>query len=176
MQKIKITLPDGSVKEFDKGVTSKEIALSIGKRLAEDAVAPSVNNEVKYLQSPVNDDASIKIITLKSKEGLDALRHSLAHLLAAAVMEIYPNTKRTIGPPIENGFYYDFEFENPITEADLPKIEKKMQEILPTWDKFERSEHSAAEAKREFHNNPFKIELIEEFSKDGKKISFYKSG
>ncbi|MBI1936348.1 threonine--tRNA ligase [Candidatus Woesearchaeota archaeon] len=174
--KIKITLPDGSVREYPKGTTAEEIASGIGKRLGEDAVLAKVNDKIKDLHDPINEDTNIKIITLKDKEGLDALRHSVAHLLAAAVMELWPNTKRTIGPPIENGFYYDFEFEAPISEEDLPKIESKMRGILPTWDRFERSEHSAADAKREFHGNQFKIELIEELSKDGKKLSFYKSG
>jgi len=111
-----------------------------------------------------------------NKQDLDALRHSLAHLLAAAVMEIWPDTKRTIGPPIENGFYYDFQFKIPIHEDDLPKIEKKMRAILPKWDEFTKKDLTASEAKKEFANNPFKIELIEEFSKDGKKLSLYKSG
>jgi len=111
-----------------------------------------------------------------TKQDLDALRHSLAHLLAAAVMELWPDTKRTIGPPIENGFYYDFQFKKPIHEDDLPKIEKKMQQILPKWDEFTKKDLTASEAKKEFKDNPFKIELIEEFSKGGKKISFYKSG
>src|SRR3989338_8752288 len=176
MTKIKITLPDGSVREYAKGATAKEIAASIGKRLGDDAVLARVNDKVIDALEPINEDANIKIITLKDKEGLDALRHSVAHLLAAAVLELFPETKRTIGPHIENGFYYDFEFKNPITESDMQKIEGKMRDILPTWDKFERSEHSAAEAKKEFHGNEFKIELIEEFSKDGKKVSFYKSG
>jgi len=111
-----------------------------------------------------------------TKQDLDALRHSLAHLLAAAVMDLWPDTKRTIGPPIENGFYYDFQFKNPIREEDLPKIEKKMREILPSWDNFSKQELTASEAKKKFKDNPFKIELIDEFSKDGEKISFYKSG
>src|SRR3989344_3976607 len=109
MTKIKITLPDGSVHEHNKGITGAEIALSIEKRLAEDAVAIKVNDSIKDIHAPISEDASISIITLKSKEGLDCLRHSIAHLLAAAVMELFPDTKRTIGPPIENGFYYDFE-------------------------------------------------------------------
>ena len=111
-----------------------------------------------------------------SKQDLDALRHSLAHLLAAAVMELYPGTKRTIGPSIENGFYYDFQFKKPLHEDDLPKIEKKMCNILPKWDKFIRKDLTATEAKKEFKDNPFKQELIDEFSKGGKKVSFYKSG
>jgi threonyl-tRNA synthetase len=114
----------------------------------------------------------------QSKElNLDHLRHSLAHLLAAAVTELWPDTKRAIGPAIENGFYFDFKFSKPISDADLPKIEKKMREIIKTWDKFEHHELTAAEAKKEYPKNQFKHELIEEFSENGKKkVSFYKSG
>ena len=176
MPTIKVTLPDGSVHEHPRGITAGEIALKIGKRLAEDAVAAKVNGELKDLDSHINEDAALQIITLKNSEGLDCLRHSIAHLLAAAVMEMWPDTKRTIGPPIENGFYYDFEFTHKISEEDLPKIEAKMREILPAWDKFERSEHSSADAKKEFHDNKFKLELIDEFSSEGKKLTFYKSG
>ena len=104
------------------------------------------------------------------------MRHSLAHLLAAAVMEMWPNTKRTIGPAIDNGFYFDFEFETPITQEDLPKIEKKMRQILPSWTTFERSELSKEEAKKEFEGNEFKCELIDEFSSEGQTLTFYKSG
>ena len=174
--KIKITLPDGSVREYKRGITGNEVALDVGKRLAEDAVLVKVNDKIIDLFEPINEDSALQIITLKDKEGLDALRHSLAHLLAAAVMELWPNTKRTIGPAIDNGFYYDFEFENPISEEDLPKIEAKMREILPKWDKFTRYELTASEAKKEFPNNQFKHELIDEFSKGNKKVSFYKSG
>jgi len=110
------------------------------------------------------------------KEDLEALRHSVAHLLAAAVMELYPDTKRTIGPAIENGFYYDFEFKKPLHEDELRNIEKKMRQILPSWDKFERQEISIGEARKEFKDNEFKLELIDEFSKTDKKLSFYKSG
>src|SRR3989344_5024925 len=176
MTHIKITLPDGSVKDFSKGATAAEIAKSIGRRLAEDAVAAKVNGNLTDLNAPINEDANFQAITLNDKEGLDCLRHSLAHLLAAAVMELWPDTKRTIGPAIENGFYFDFEFSKPITEDDLPKIEAKMREILPKWDGFERHELSAAEAKKEYPHNQFKHELIDEFSQGGKKLSFYKSG
>ncbi|HLC61122.1 MAG TPA: threonine--tRNA ligase [Candidatus Nanoarchaeia archaeon] len=176
MTHIKINFPDGSVKDYIKGITAGEIAMQISPRLAEEAVVAKINNELKDLSYPINEDSTLQILKLKDKEGLDALRHSVAHLLAAAIMEIYPNTKRTIGPAIENGFYFDFEFEKPITEEDLAKIENKMREILPNWDKFERHELSAAEAKKEYPNNQFKHELIDEFSKGNKKISFYKSG
>ena len=109
-------------------------------------------------------------------EKLQSVRHSLAHLLAAAVLKLWPDTKRTIGPSIENGFYFDFEFSQPLSDKDLPKIEKMMRKILPTWDKFERSELTAIEAKKEYPGNPYKIELIDEFTADGSKVSFYKSG
>ncbi len=110
------------------------------------------------------------------QEKLHNTRHSLAHLLAAAVLELYPNAKRTIGPAIDNGFYFDFEFSTPISDTDLPKIEKTMRKILPTWTTFEKSELSADEAKKEYPENPYKHELIDEFTKDGQKVTFYKSG
>jgi threonyl-tRNA synthetase len=110
-------------------------------------------------------------------EQLQNIRHSLAHLLAAAVLKLWPDAKRAIGPAIEDGFYFDFEFSRPISEADLLKIEKKMRELLPTWSTFTRHELTAEEAKKEYPNNPYKHELIDEFSEGGKKkVSFYKSG
>ncbi len=107
---------------------------------------------------------------------LDNLRHSAAHLLAAAVMKMWPNTKRAIGPSIEDGFYFDFEFDEPISEKDFPKIEKTMKQIVKTWDGFERHELSPDEAKKEYPGNPYKHELIDEFSGKGEKLTFYKSG
>lgn len=107
---------------------------------------------------------------------LEHLRHSLAHLLAAAVLEMYPDAKRTIGPAIEDGFYYDFEFSTPISETELPRLEKRMRKILTTWKEFERIAVSADEARKEFSDNPYKTELINEFSKDGQNLTFYKSG
>lgn len=111
-----------------------------------------------------------------NNQALEHLRHSCAHLMAAAVMELWPETKRTIGPAIEDGFYFDFEFSRPISEEDLTKIEAKMREILPSWNEFSRHELSAEEAKKEFADNPYKQELIEEFSSKGEKLLFYKSG
>ncbi len=109
-----------------------------------------------------------------SDEKLEHIRHSLAHLLAAGVLELWPDTKLTIGPVIENGFYYDFEFTEPISEDDLPKIEKKMREILKTWDKFEREEISEKEAKKLFAGKLYKLELIKEYA--GQELTLYKSG
>ena len=95
------------------------------------------------------------------EKNLDNLRHSLSHLLAAAVLELYPGTKPTLGPPVEDGFYYDFDFTAPPSEKDLPKIEKKMREILKTWTTFEGKEITPEEAKKIFKGNPYKLELIE---------------
>ena len=110
------------------------------------------------------------------KDYLNNLRHSCAHLLAAAVMDLWPKTKRAIGPAIDNGFYFDFEFVKPISEADFPKIEQKMQEIIRGWKSFERHELTKEQAKKEYPNNPYKHELIAEFSQKGEKLTFYKSG
>ncbi len=110
------------------------------------------------------------------KDHLEDLRHSTAHLLAASVLEIWPKTKLAIGPAIENGFYYDFDFEKPISEDDLPKIEKKMAELLPTWKDFKKTKISEKEALTAFKTNPYKTELIKEISQKEKELTFYKSG
>ena len=112
----------------------------------------------------------------QSNESLQTLRHSAAHLLAAAVMQLWPEAKRTIGPATAEGFYYDFDLAQPISEADLPRIEKTMRQLLPGWKAFTRQEVSAAEAKKEFPDNPYKHELIDEFSQAGQKLTLYKSG
>ncbi|MFA9288609.1 MAG: threonine--tRNA ligase [Weeksellaceae bacterium] len=113
---------------------------------------------------------------MDKQQHLDNLRHSAAHLLAAAVMQIWPETKRTIGPAIDTGFYFDFEFKEPISDADLSRMEQKMREIVKSWKSFEKHELSAEDAKKEYPDNEYKHELIEEFSKNGEKLSFYKSG
>jgi threonyl-tRNA synthetase len=110
------------------------------------------------------------------QEHLQHFRHSLAHLLAAAVMELWPDTKRTIGPAIENGFYFDFEFSKPISDADLATIEAKMREIMPAWHSFDRHELTPEAAKKEYPDNPYKHELIDEFAGQGQTLTFYKSG
>src|SRR3989304_9317786 len=107
----------------------------------------------------------------KTEDYLDNLRHSTAHLLAAAVLELYPNTKLAIGPSIENGFYYDLDFGDiKVSEEDLPKIEDKMRLLVRDWRSFEKHVLTAKEAKSEYSNNPYKKELIDEFSKGGKKV------
>ncbi|MDQ3014384.1 MAG: threonine--tRNA ligase [bacterium] len=111
-----------------------------------------------------------------NNEHLEHLRHSLAHLLAAAVLELWPDTKNTIGPAVDNGFYYDFEFSTPISDKDFPKIEKAMRKLLPHWKSFERIEVSADEAREKFKDNPYKLELIEDIVAKGENITLYKSG
>ncbi len=110
------------------------------------------------------------------KEELHNLRHSLAHLLAAAVLEIYPDAKRTIGPSIDDGFYYDFEFSSPVSDKDLPKIEKRMREIFKNWESFNQEEKNIEEAKKYFKDNSYKLELIDEIVQKGENITFYTSG
>lgn len=113
---------------------------------------------------------------MDDKQYLDDLRHSAAHLLAAAIMQIWPDTKRTIGPAIENGFYFDFEFAQPISEKDFARIENKMRELVKSWKNFERHELSPDDAKKEYPQNEYKHELIEQFAKEGQVLTFYKSG
>ncbi len=113
---------------------------------------------------------------MKETTNLDKKRHSLAHLLAAAVKEFYPDAKATIGPAVENGFYYDFEFSSPISESDLNKIENKMKELLPSWTTFHGKEVSIEEAKEYWKDNPYKLELIHDLAEKGEKITFYTSG
>lgn len=113
---------------------------------------------------------------MNNTEKLHNIRHSLAHLLAAAILELYPDTKNTIGPAIDDGFYYDFEFSSPVSEKELPKIEKKMKELLASWNKFESEEKTPDEAKEYFKNNEYKIELINDIVEKGEKITFYTSG
>src|SRR3989344_5055905 len=109
-------------------------------------------------------------------EKLENVRHSVAHLLAAAVMKLWPDTKRTIGPVIDDGFYYDFEFTKPLSEDDIPKIEKTMGEIVKSWKGFEKHEITKDEALHEYEDNEFKRELIEEFASQGQKLTIYQSG
>src|SRR5512138_2107198 len=126
MSSIAITLPDGSRQTVPAGSSPLDIARSISPRLADAAVAAKVNGESWDLARPLEQDAAVQILTPKDPESLEIYRHSTAHLLAAAVLELYPETKLGIGPPIETGFYYDFQRETPFSPEDLEKIEKRM--------------------------------------------------
>jgi threonyl-tRNA synthetase len=173
MPKIKITLPDGTSKQHEKGVTAEKVAQSIGKRLAQDALVAKVNGKLVDMSSNINEDAKIKIITYKDKEGVEVFRHSTSHLLAHAVTDLFPDAKPTIGPAVEEGFYYDFDIEHHFTPEDIQKIEKRMQEIVNKNYKVERLEPTEKEAKKIFKDNKYKIELIEQFKEPS---TAYKQG
>ena len=133
-----ITLPDGNSIDFPKRVTGLEVAEKISKSLAKEAMVISVNGELKDLDFYIEKNCSVKIFTSKNKEGLETIRHDTAHILAMAVQELFPGTQVTIGPVIENGFYYDFARKEPFTEEDLKKIEEKMKEIVDRNEKTKR--------------------------------------
>ena len=163
-----ITFLDGSKKEFEKGVSSLDIANSISSSLAKKSVYAMVNGEAYDLNRPILEDATLE---LKMKEqALDVLNHSCAHLLASAIKRLYPNTMFGIGPSIEEGFYYDVNPGNDVkfTEADLPKIEKEMKHIVSQNLKFERREVSKEEALEIFKNDKYKTELINELEEKEK--------
>jgi len=127
---ITLTFPDGSAREFPDDATGEDVAKSISKSLYKKALAIEVDGELRDLSDPVGGDAKVRIITRDDPEGLELIRHDAAHVMAEAVQELYPGTQVTIGPVIENGFYYDFFRNEPFTTEDLPKIEKKMREII----------------------------------------------
>lgn len=174
---IKITLPDDSVMEFEEGVTGVDIAKAISPRLAKEVLSVSVDDELWDLHRPIHKDARIKLHKWEDEEGKHAFWHSSAHLMAEALEELYPGIKFGIGPSIEYGFYYDVDPDGKtITDADLPKIEKKMKELANQKQEFEREEVPKERALEYYKNkgDEYKVELIRELE-DGT-ISFYKNG
>ncbi len=158
---IHVKLPDGSVKEVPKGTTALEIAKSIGQRLADAALAAKTNGDLIDLTKPLEKDTDLRLLTDKDPEALEVYRHSSAHLLAAAVLELFPETKLGHGPATESGFFYDFYRPTPFTPEDLEKIEKKMQELVQQ-NRAVRARISAArpgaggvQKRRRFHEVPF---------------------
>ena len=135
---ITITFPDGNKKNFDIGTTGYDVAHSISPALAEQALAVILNDKVCDLSLPINENVSISILKRTAEESLELIRHDCAHVMAEAVQDLYPETQVTIGPAIENGFYYDFARKTPFTTDDLEKIEKKMHEIIGREEKFIR--------------------------------------
>jgi len=172
-----VQLPDGSIREVPENATVADVAASIGKRLAKDAVAGKVNGKVVDVYAPVPDGAKVEIVTPKSEEGLDTIRHSTAHLMAMAVQELFPGTQVTIGPVIENGFFYDFGTDRPFTDEDLRRIEEKMQEIVKRDLPVRRSEVSRDEAIATFEKlgENYKVEIIKAIPGD-EKLSVYHQG
>src|SRR5207344_361653 len=159
---IEITLPDGSKQSVAAETRPIDIARGISPRLADAAIAAKVNGEMFDLTRPIEQDASLQILTARDPESLEVYRHSTAHLLAAAVLELYPETQLGIGPPIENGFYYDFDRPTTFTNEDLEKIEKRMWEIQARDLPYERKYTKKEDGLKLYSDQPMKIELITE--------------
>src|SRR5437016_12975606 len=155
---IRVTLPDGSQKTLPRGATAAALAKAIGPGLAKAALAAKVNGEVRDLARPLSDGVAVEILTDKHPQALDVLRHSSAHVLATAVRQLFPHAKIGFGPPIEDGFYYDFAVERPFGPEDLEAIEKKMVEVVKADYPFVREEVTRAEAKRRFKDDPLKLD------------------
>lgn len=174
---MKITLLDGSVKEYDSQKTGLEIAQDISEGLARNAVAVKVNDKLLDLKTEITEDCLFTVVTLNDKEGLDIYRHTCSHILAQAVKSIFPTVKLAIGPTIEDGFYYDFDFKTPITKDDFDKIEAEMSKIIKAKLPLERKEISKKDAIKLFteRHEDYKIELIDDLPKDSV-ISIYKQG
>ena len=174
---IEVTLPDGSKREFDSPVTVGDVAASIGAGLARAALAGKVNGKLVDLSHPITENSTVSIVTDKDPEGLEIIRHSTSHLMAQAVKELYPQAQITIGPVIENGFYYDFSLPKHLTNEDLPLIEKKMDEIVKRDLPIVREEMDRDEAVKYFNSigEHYKAEIIGSIPA-GETISLYRQG
>jgi threonyl-tRNA synthetase len=175
MSQVRLTLPDGSVREYPSGITGRQVAESIGAGLARAAVGIKVNGEIWDLGRPIEADAPIAILTERDPDGLYMLRHSAAHILATAVRELFPTAGIGFGPPIEDGFYYDFEVPRPFTPEDLERIEARMAEVAKADYPFVREEVDRDQANRRFADDPLKLERISELGAD-ETISVYTDG
>ncbi|MCU7492474.1 MAG: threonine--tRNA ligase [Ignavibacteria bacterium] len=178
MEKIKVSFPDGSVKEFDKGTTPYQVAESISKRLAEEALVAEVNGQEKDLSTPLTSDVTLRLYTFDDEKGKEAYWHSTSHLMAHAITSLYPEAKFGVGPAIDSGFYYDVDVNTPITEEELRKIEKRMSEISQQNNPFQREELSKGDALRFFEQkgDPYKVEILTELDENNETISIYKEG
>ncbi|HEY5680845.1 MAG TPA: threonine--tRNA ligase [Pseudomonadales bacterium] len=174
---VSITLPDGSQRQFDGSVTGTELARDISKSLAKAAVAVRVDGELKDIYIPIEQDAAVEVITRDSQAGVDLLRHDAAHVLAEAVKELYPETQVTIGPTIENGFYYDFSRAEPFTPEDLETIEARMREIVARNEEIRREVWDRDEAVAYFQSigESYKAEIIAGIP-EGEEVGLYRQG
>ena len=175
MSVVRVTLPDGSQRETPSGTTPRQVAESIGPGLARAALAARVNGEIWDLDRPLEADASLAILTDRDAEALPVLRHSSAHILATAVRELFPNAGIGFGPPIEDGFYYDFQVDRPFTPEDLERLEAKMAEVAARDFPFVREVVDRSEAQRRFADDPLKLERIAELG-DDETITVYTDG
>src|SRR5918997_1403300 len=169
-----VRLPDGRELPIEPGEKARDVAEKIGKRLARDAVVAKLNGELIDLDASLNGGGDFEVVTGDSAEGLEVLRHSTAHAMAQAILELYPGSKLTIGPPIENGFYYDIEINGDITDEDLPRIEERMREVAARDLPIVREEISKAEAEELYRDNPYKWEIVCDLE-DGD-ITLYRQG
>jgi len=177
--KIKITFPDNSVKEFDKGISALDIANSISKKLAEEILVAEVNGNMVDLNFKINSDATLVLHKFDSDEGKKVYWHTTSHIMAQAVEELFPGAKFGVGPPIESGFYYDIDSDRKFSEEDLKKIEEKMIEISKRDLKPERKELNREDAIRYFTSerlDPYKVEILETIAKDEENVSLYSQG
>jgi threonyl-tRNA synthetase len=172
---LRLTLPDGSVRELPPGSTGRQLAESIGPGLAKAALAIKVDGQVRDLDRPIEQDAAVAILTERDPEALEVLRHSSAHILATAVRELFPGAGIGFGPPIEDGFYYDFQVDRPFTPEDLERLELKMAEVATRDFPFRREVVDRAEANRRFGDDPLKLERIAELG-DDETITVYTDG
>ena len=174
---VTLTFPDGAARDYEAGITAMEVAKSISKGLAKSVLAAKLDGKLVDASLPINDNAKIELVTAKDPEGLELIRHDAAHVLAEAVQELFPGTQVTIGPVIENGFYYDFYRDEPFSADDFAAIEKKMGFIINRNDKFERIVMDRDEAIKTFKDmgEDFKAELIADLPED-EVITVYKQG
>ena len=179
---MKVTLPDNTAKELPDGATGADLAREIGPGLAKAALAVRVDGRVADLEAPLPDGEQVEVVTDRSPDALELIRHDAAHVMATAVMELYPGTKISIGPPIENGFYYDFEFPEgvKVTEEDFARIEGRMREHIAADEQFERTDVAVEEARKRFEaeDQDYKVELIRDLiANEGvETVSLYRNG
>lgn len=175
---MKLTLKGGEVREFEDGLSVAEIAKQISMGLYRNACACRINGAVKDLRTVINEDAELEIVTFDDEDGKHAFNHTASHIMAQAVKRLYPDVKLTIGPSIDNGFYYDFDVEKPFTAENLEKIEAEMKKIVKEGLELEKFELPVDEALSlmEEKDEPYKLELIKEHAEKGEPISFYKQG
>lgn len=175
---IKVTLPDGAVREYDDGARPYDVAVSISNSLAKKALAAKVDGELYDLMRPLEGDVNLALVTAKDPEGLELIRHDAAHILAQAVQELYPGTQVTIGPVIDDGFYYDFAREEPFSTEDFEKIEKKMAQIVDADYPIEREVWDKDQAIETFKSigEDYKAQIIDDIIPPGEAITVYKQG
>ena len=176
-KKIKLRFPDGQEKEYPAGITGDELVKEIGARLAKEAIAVKINDQILELNRPITEDGEIRFLTFADREGREVFWHSSAHLMAQAIKRIFPRAKLGIGPPIEDGFYYDIELDRPITPEDFHRIEAEMARIVEADYPIVRKEWPREKAIEFFknHHEDLKIELINDFP-DEEVISAYSQG